>query len=63
MAKIEKMLRKNREKQRVLAAGSRKSKEDILKMQEDIRRVEERKGVRLSRLDVDIEAFFKARKC
>ena len=62
VATIEEMLRQNWEKQRVLAADLKRSKEDILEMQEDIRRAEEAYGRRLPRVDVDIEAFLRARE-
>ena len=61
-ATIEGMLRQNLERQRVLAVDLKRSKEGILKMQEDIRRAEEVEGRRLPRLDVDIEAFLRARE-
>lgn len=62
VATIEEMLRQNREKQQVLAADLKRSKEDILEMQEDIRRAEEVYGRKLPRVDVDIEEFLRARE-
>ena len=61
-ADIEEMLRENLERQRALKQGLRRSKEDILQMQEDIRRDEEMAGRRLPRVDVDIEAFLRERE-
>ena len=62
VARIEEMLRQNREQQQVLAADLKRSKEDILEMQEDIRRAEEVYGRKLPRVDVDIEEFLRARE-
>lgn len=62
VATIEDMLRQNWEQQQVLAADLKRSKEDILEMQEDIRRAEEVYGRKLPRVDVDIEEFLRARE-
>lgn len=60
-AQIEEMLKENRERQRVVVADLGRSKEDILQMQEDLRRAEV-EGLMIPRVDVDFEAFLRARE-
>ena len=60
-ADIDDMLRENLERQLAMKQGLRRSKEDILQMQEDIRREEEMVGRRLPRVDIDVEAFLRER--
>ena len=58
---VDELLTQNRERQQLLIAELRMSKNDILQMQEDMRRAEEVEGRPQPRVDVDLEAFLAAR--
>lgn len=56
------MLEQDREEQRALKKGLSESKKGIPKMQENIRRVEGKRGRELPRVNLDVEAFMSARE-
>lgn len=55
------MLMQNQEEQRALKKGLSESKKGISKMQENIRRVDEKRGRELPRVNFDVETFMRAR--
>lgn len=57
---VEEWLRQNLERQRVLIEQLKRSKEDILRVQKDIKK-EETMGKRWPRVDIDIEKFLRER--
>lgn len=59
---IEEVLRQNLERQHMVKQELARSKEDILQMQEDIKRGEKMAGRRLPRVNFDVEAFLRERE-
>ncbi len=59
---IEEVLRQNLERQDVVKQELARSKEDILQMQEDIKRGEKMAGRLLPRVNFDVEAFLRERE-